>query len=340
MVATDRAFVTGGTGFVGGAVVRALLADGRAVVALARSAEAERALERLGARPVRGDVLDPAPLETGMRGCDVVFHVAGAVRTCLRDASPMFRLNVDGSRNALEAAARAGVRRFVHTSSAATIGERAATIGREDTPHRGWFLTDYERSKHEAELLLLQRGRELGVEVVCVNPASVQGPGRSAGSARLLLNALNGRILVAVDTRFSLVDVEDCARGHLLAAERGAPGERYLLSGATFTTREAFALLERLTGVRRRTVLLPGWSVRLAGDAVETAWRALGRRPPFCRELARSALHGHAYDGSRATSELGLVYTPLEETMRRTLEWFEAEGLLRARRGLPRRAAH
>jgi dihydroflavonol-4-reductase len=323
------AFVTGGSGFVGGAVIRALRASGRPVVALARSAQGAREIELLGARPARGDVLDPVSLDAAMRGCEVVFHIAGVNETCLRDPTPMVRVNVDGSRNALEAASRAGVRRFVHTSSAATIGEEAGAVGREDTPHRGWFLTAYERSKHEAERLVLGLGRDLPVEVVRVNPASVQGPGRAGGSARLLLDHLNGRLPFAVDARISVVDIDDCARGHVLAAERGTAGERYLLCGAALTVREALALLERITGVRRRTVFVPRWCVRPAGDLAGAVGRVLGRRSPLCRELARSALHGHIFDGSRATSELGLVYTPLDQTLRRTLAWFEERGLLR-----------
>ena len=331
------AFVTGGTGFVGGAVIRRLLAQGRDVVALARTGAAADELARAGARPVRGDVLDPASFERTLRGCEVVFHVGGLNGSCLRDPSPLFRTNVEGTRNVLEAAARAGIRRFVHTSSAATIGERAGSIGREDTSHRGWFLTDYERSKFDAERLVLERGPAVGLEVVCVNPASVQGPGRSEGSARLLRAAARGRLPVAVDVWTSLVDVDDCARGHALAAERGAPGQRYLLSGGSFRTRDLLRLLERVTARHTRTVFAPGWVLLAAAGGVEAAARALGRPPVVCREVARAGLHGHRYDGSRATRELGLAYAPVRETLRRTLEWFEAEGLLAGRAAPGRR---
>lgn len=327
-----KAFVTGGTGFLGTALVRLLTEQEREVVALARTEDAASALARTGARPVRGDVLDRASLEDGMRGCEVVFHVAGVNRPCARDPSPMFRVNVGGTRNALEAAARAGVHRFVHTSSAATIGEPAGAVGREDTRHRGWFLTDYERSKFDSERLVLDRGPALGLEVVCANPASVQGPGRAAGTARLLLAAARGRLPVVVDTWISFVDVDDCARGHLLAAERGAPGERYLLCGGSLRIREVPSLLGRAMGRRHRTAVAPRWTLTAIAVAVGAAGRAAGRTPVLCREVARAALHGHRYDGSRATRDLGLTYTPIEETLRRILAWFEAEGLLPARR--------
>lgn len=333
------AFVTGGTGFVGGAVVRHLLAQGRDVVGLARTGAAADVLARAGARPVRGDIRDPGSFDRTVRGCEVVFHVAGLNASCLRDPSPLLRTNVEGTRNVLEAAARAGIRRFVYTSSAATIGERAGSIGREDTSHRGWFLTGYERSKFDAERLVMERGPALGLEVVCVNPASVQGPGRGQGSARLLRAAARGRLPVAVDVWTSLVDVDDCARGHALAAERGASGERYLLCGGSFRTRDLLRLLEQATARRPRTVFAPGWVLLAAAAGAEAAARALGRSPVVCREVARAGLHGHRYDGSRATGDLGLAYTPVRETLRRTLEWFEAEGLLagRSARGRGRR---
>lgn len=325
------AFVTGGTGFVGGAVVRHLLAQGREVVALARTGAAADELARAGGRPVRGDVRDPASFERTLRGCEVVFHVAGLNASCLRDPSPLFRTNVEGTRNVLDAAARAGIRRFVHTSSAATIGESAGSIGREGTSHRGWFLTDYERSKFDAERLVMERGPAVGLEVVCVNPASVQGPGRGEGSARLLRAAARGRLPMAVDVWTSLVDVDDCARGHALAAERGVSGERYLLCGGSFRTRDLLRLLEQVTARRPRTVFAPGWILLAAAAGVEAAARALGRSPVVCREVARAGLHGHRFDGSQATGKLGLAYTPVQETLRRTLEWFEAEGLLAGR---------
>ncbi|HWO69396.1 MAG TPA: SDR family NAD(P)-dependent oxidoreductase [Actinomycetota bacterium] len=325
--------VTGGSGFVGGAVLARLVAEGRSVRALARSGDAARAVEAAGARAVRGDVLDPSSLLEAMRGCDVVFHAAGVNAMCLPDPGPMLRTNVEGTANVLRAAAAAGVRRVVHTSSASAIGEPAGTVGREDTPHRGAYLSAYERSKHLAERRALELGRALGVDVVCVNPASVQGPGRVTGTARLLLAAARGRLPFLVDARFSVVDVADCAEGHLLAERRGAPGERYLLAGATLTVREALDLFARVAGFRPRAWFLPPRAALGIAGAVELAAGLLGRRAPVCREMVRTLLHGHAYDGSRAERELGLRYTPVEETLRRALEWYAARGLLPAPAG-------
>jgi dihydroflavonol-4-reductase len=320
--------VTGGNGFVGRAVLDRLLAAGRPVRALARSDESAATLAAAGAEPVRGDILDPPSLEAALAGAEVVYHAAGVNGFCFPDPDVLYRGNVDGTRNVVRAAAAAGVRRMLYTSSAATIGEEAGTVGTEGSPHRGRFLSHYERSKQRAEGVARHEAGRLGLELVCVNPASVQGPGRTRGTARILIGALNGRLRLVVDSRLSVVDVADCAAGHLLAEERGVPGERYLLSGATLTVREAVDLLGRIAGVGERPRRIPGPVAMALAGAVEGGARLRRRRPPLCREMMRTILHGHRYDGSRATRELGLAYTPIEESLRRTAEWYVARGLV------------
>ena len=322
--------VTGGTGFLGRAIIERLLEDGERPKALARSEASAGALAELGAEPVRGNVLDPEALAAAMRGCGLVYHAAGANAFCVRDPSPMFEVNVRGSENVVRAAARADVKRVVYTSSAATLGEKKGTVGTEQSPHRGSFLSDYERSKFDAERAVLAAADENEIEVVCVNPASVQGPGRASGSTRLLLDYLNGRLKAVVDSTLSLIDIADCTTGHLLAASKGMPGERYVLSGATLTVREGLALLSRLAGLEQPVrTLPPSLAMTLATVVEAVGWVRRGS-PRICRELARTITHGHAYDGSKAVRELGLSYTPIEETLRRTMEWWIDQGLVAA----------
>ncbi len=325
---TGPAFVTGGTGFLGRAIVERLLANGDPVKALARSDASARSLGELGAEPVRGDVLDLEALASAMRSCEIVYHTAGANAFCVRDPSLMFEVNVEGSRTVVRAAARAGVGRVVYTSSAATLGEARGTVGAEKSPHRGWFLSDYERSKFEAERAVFAAAAETGVDVVCLNPASVQGPGRATGSARLLLDYLNGRLKAVVDSKLSLVDIADCTAGHLLAGSRGKSGERYVLSGATLTVREGLALVGRLAGVDRPLRTLPPSLAMAVGTAAEALGWIRRDSPRICRELVRTLVHGHAYDGSKATQALGLQYTPIEETLRRTIDWWVEQRLV------------
>mgnify|MGYP003703931239 FL=1 len=244
----------------------------------------------------------------------------------------MERLNVEGTENAVHAAAAAGVPRVVLTSSAATLGEERGAIGDEATAHRGSFLSRYEASKHRAEARALSLGRELDVDVVSVNPASVQGAGRTGGSARLLLDLVAGRFPVVVDTWLSLVDVEDCAAGHVLAARRGVAGERYVLSGASLRISEAIDLLDRAWSLPRRPRVAPAWVTYPIGWVGGALGRVTGRRVRACPEAMRTLRHGHRYDGSRATRDLGLAYTPLEETLRRGLAWYAERGLVPPRR--------
>jgi dihydroflavonol-4-reductase len=326
----SRVFVTGGSGVVGRALVERLVAGGDEVVALARSRPAEETVRSLGAQPVRGDIFDEDALASGMSGCSVVYNVAGVNTLCVEDPEPMLRANVDGPPVVVRAAARAGVGRFVHTSSAATIGEASGVVGREDTPHRGWYLSTYERSKTEGERAVFEAGRDAGVDVVCVNPSSVQGPGRSGGTARFLLAYLDGRLKVFVPTNVSLVDIADCAEGHVLAAQRGVAGERYLLNSIALSITEALALAGEVAGVHGRPRLVPR-QVAVAGAwVVEHGSRLARRKPPVCREMVRTLLHGHIYDGSRAERDLGLHYTAPRDTLRKTVDWARAEGLLSA----------
>ncbi len=326
----ERVFVTGGTGLIGRALVQRLVARGHRVVALARSEGAAAELGRLGAEVVRGDLLDERALAAGMRDTDVAYNVAGVNTLCPTDPTPLYRVNRDGARAMVRAAAAAGVRRLVHTSSAATLGEAAGTVGREDSPHRGSFLSDYERSKTEGERAVLEETARTGLDVVLVNPSSVQGPGRTGGTGRILLALLDRRLPVFIDTRISVTDIADTVEGHLLAAEHGVAGRRYVLCGAVLTTAEAMELLSRVSGHAVRPRIVPGAVALAAAAVVEGVFRLARRHPPFCRAMARTIIHGHAYDGSRASDELGLRYTPVEDTLRRTLEWARAEGLVRA----------
>jgi dihydroflavonol-4-reductase len=324
-----RVFVTGGTGVIGRALVTELVTRGDEVVALGRSAQAETALREAGCDVVRGDVVDVDAMARGMDGCALAYNLAGVNTLCVQDPEPMRRANVDGAVAAVHAARRAGVPRLVHTSSAATIGEAPGMVGTESTPHRGWYLSTYERTKTEGERAALATARETGQDVVYVNPSSVQGPGRASGTGRFLLAALDGRLPVFVNTNVSLVDIADCVQGHLLAAEHGVPGQRYLLSGIRLTVSDALALAADVAGVECNPRMVPRALATTAGTVVEYGFRLRRRKPPVCREMVRTLLHGHLYDGSRAERELGVVYTDPRETVRRTVEWARSEGLLR-----------
>jgi dihydroflavonol-4-reductase len=322
-----RVFVTGASGFIGGALAARLLERGDDVVGLARSDEAAAAIARRGAEVARGDLLDEDSIAAGMERCELAYHVAGVNTHCPADPAMLLRVNVGGTEAAVRAAARAGIPRLVLTSSAA-LGEPAGTVGREDTTHRGSYLSVYDRSKHHGEQVAFEAAQRLGVELVAVNPSSVQGPGRSSGNGRLIIAYLNGRLRVFVDTYVSMVDIDDTVEGHILAAARGRSGQRYVLNGATIPSAEALKIVSELSGISDPVRMLPPALARAAGAIAEGVARARGKTSSICRARVRTILHGHRYDGSRATRELGLTYTPVAETFRRIIEWAVAEGLV------------
>jgi len=319
-------FITGGSGFVGGAVLDHLAASGVDVSALARSAAAADAVRNRGAVVVRGDLSDTGALRAGMRGADVVYHVAGVNQMCTRDPGPMYRTNVDRVRDVVRAAAESGVRRVVLTSSAAAIGEADGVVADEATPHAGRFLSHYARSKYLGERAFFDEAERVGIEAIAVNPSSVQGPGRSDGSALLLRYALSMRRPVAIETTLSVVDIDDTARAHLLAAEHGVDGARYLVNGATVDLRSFVHLLADAADRPIDPIILPRWMARGLYPAVATAAIGGGERP-ICVEMLRTLLHGHRFDASRSIRELGLAYTPLADTLDRTVAWLRQNGL-------------
>jgi dihydroflavonol-4-reductase len=323
-----RIFVTGASGFIGGALTTRLLERGDQVVGLARSDAAATKVAALGAEVARGDLLDEDSIVSGMVGCEAAYHVAGMNSHCPADPDMLLTVNVGGAESAVRAAARAGIGRMVYTSSAASLGEPAGTVGTEDCTHRGSYLSVYDRSKHEGEQAVFAAAAETGVEVVAVNPSSVQGPPRTSGNGGIIIAYLNGRLPAFVDTQVSVVDVQDCVEGHLLAADHGESGRRYVLNGATLHSLQALEIVSELSGVRDRVRMVPPPLARAAVAMAEAAYRLRGKTPSVCRARVRTILHGHRYDGSRATRELGLEYTPVADTFARTIEWAVAEGLV------------
>jgi dihydroflavonol-4-reductase len=323
-----RVFVTGASGFIGGALAKRLLERGDEVVGLARSDAAARKVAAHGAQVARGDLLDEDSIAAGMARCEVAYHVAGMNSHCPADPEMMLRVNVDGAEAAVRSAAKAGIARMVYTSSAAALGEPRGSLGTEESTHRGSYLSVYDRSKHEGEQSVFATAAETGVEVVAVNPSSVQGPPRTGGNGAIIIAYLNGKLPVFVDTHVSVVDIQDCVEGHILAAERGESGRRYVLNGATLPALEALKIVSELSGVRDRVRMIPAPVARAVAASAEAAYRLCGKTPSLCRARVRTILHGHRYDGSRATRELGLEYTPVAETFARTIEWAVSQGLV------------
>jgi dihydroflavonol-4-reductase len=313
--------VTGATGFIGAHV--ADLASEHGLLRVTYRDEAR--LTRLGAiecDPVRADVLDRAALRRAFRGCDTVFHCAGFVGS--RPAERVWEMNALAPRLAVEAAAAEEVRRVVVTSSVAGIGPAPpGEIGSEDDFYRGGGLgLAYPDAKHEGEAEALAAGARHGVEVVIVNPSYVFGvpvdrsaPGET--STRMIGNYMRGRLPALVDGETNVVDVRDVAKGHLLAAERGTPGERYVLGGHDIGWTELFERVADLSGVRHPLLVLP----REAG-AVARAAEAAGLPSPISAEGLVLMAQNWRYSSRKARRELGYRPRGLEPTLRDTIDWY------------------
>ena len=324
------AFVTGATGFLGSHVARVLADNGADMRLLVRSSSNPRNIEGLRADRALGDLRDPASLEKAMAGCDVVFHVAADYRLWVRDPNEMYRSNVEGTRAILEAARKNGVRRVVYTSSVATIGfTRNGYPANEDSPvSLADMIGHYKRSKFMAEQLALEAGRS-GLQVVVVNPTTPVGDQdvKPTPTGRIVVDFLKRKFPAYVETGLNLVDVRECARGHVTALEKGKSGERYILGGENVTLKQILDKLAKITGLPSPILKLPYIFAYAAGIADEiVTGRLRGREPRATIDTVRMGAKKMFASSAKAERELGWKIVPVESALRRAVEWFRVNG--------------
>ncbi len=332
----DRILVTGASGFIGSAVTRALVEDGREVVALLEQTADMRNLEGLSVERVTGDLRDAATVRDAMDGCRAAFHVAALYRFWARRPSDFYDINVAGTRHVLDAARAAGVERLVFTSTVGTLGlERDAPPANElSYPDVAHLFGPYKRSKYVAEHEVLRAAAE-GLRVSIVLPTFPLGPRDRVPtpSGRVVLDFLNGRMPGYVDTVLNVVHVDDVARGHILALERGAVGRSYILGGANLSLTELLADLSAVTGLPEPTWRVPRSLTLGAAWISDTVEGRLLRRPPTIPlEAARMSTTRMAFDDSRARRELGYQSRPPLEAIEASARWFFENGYVNARR--------
>lgn len=321
--------VTGGTGFVGAHLVRALLGRGDAVRCLARPGSRLDNLAGLDVEVVTGDLCDPASLERAVAGCDQVFHCAADYRLYVRDPSELYAVNVEGTRCLLRAAASAGASRIVYTSSVGALGlVPDGSPATETTPVTlDRMIGHYKRSKFLGERVAQELAAE-GAPIVIVNPSTPVGELdiKPTPTGRMIVDFLAGRMPAYVDTGLNLIDVRDVADGHLLAAEHGRVGERYILGCRNLSLREILGLLATMTGLPAPRVRVPHW-IPAAFATASTAWaRARGTEPRVSIESVRMSRYRMYFDAEKAVRELGLPQTPVENALDRAVAWFRAKG--------------
>ena len=317
--------VTGASGFIGGHVARLLVARGHAVRVLVRPSSDLSCIGDLRVERAIGDLREITALRKAVRGCAQLYHVAADYRLWAKDPDEIYRSNVEGTRNILQAAADAGIQKVVYTSTVGTIGMPAdGSPGSEDSPVSiGGMAGHYKRSKFEAEQVALQFAAE-GLPVVVVNPTAPVGEGdlKPTPTGKIIVDFLTGAMPAYVDTGLNLVDVRDVAAGHLLAAEKGKPGERYILGARNMTLREIFEALSRISGRPAPRLRLPYWMALGFGLGEAAVSRFTGREPRAPLEAVRMARHKMFVATDKAQSELEYRPGPVEDALRRAVEWF------------------
>jgi dihydroflavonol-4-reductase len=313
--------VTGATGFLGWHVATLLRERGYSVRALVRPGSR---LTQLDAEPVTGDLRDPASLERAVAGCGLVFHVAADYRLWAKDRREMYKSNVEGTRSLLEAARKADVERVVYTSTVGCIGMPQDGLGDESSPvSLGDMAGDYKRSKFLAEQAALEFARG-GFPVVIVNPTAPVGDHdfKPTPTGQTVLDFLNGKIPAFIDTGLNIVGARETAEGHLLACERGRPGERYILGSENLTLAQILQLLAKITGRKAPSLRLP-YAVAYCAGVCSTAWAELTGVPPRVPiDAVRMARKKMWVRQDKAVRELGFQPGPAEAALRRAVEWF------------------
>jgi dihydroflavonol-4-reductase len=333
-----KCFVTGGSGFIGANLIHELNARGHEVKALLRPDSDLRGLKGATFERVCGDVSDRKLLEAAMRGCDWCFHVAASYHLWLRDYAPMYAANVDGTRNVIEAAAGAGCSRIVYTSTVGCIGLPKSIDGRitptdETTPvSEAQMSNHYKLSKWRAEEVARQLAAK-GLPVVIVNPSAPIGPRdvKPTPTGKVIVDFLNRQMPAYLDTGLNWVHVRDVCIGHILAAEKGRVGERYILGNAegNWTMKEAFGVLEEVTGVPAPRFQVP-YSIALAAAHVDEMVAKITAKPPKAPLAGvRMAKYKMFFSPQKAIAELGLPQTSAKQALADAVDWFRANGFVK-----------
>jgi dihydroflavonol-4-reductase len=323
-----RAFVTGGTGFIGANLVRLLLSQGYAVRALVRPTSSLDNLRSLDVEIVKGDLNDP-DLPQKMSGCQVLFHVAAHYSLWQADRDALYRSNVLGTRNVLAAARHAGIDRTVYTSSVAAIGvgELGKTVDETHQSPLDQLVGHYKKSKFLAEQEAKQ-AVESGQDIVIVNPSTPIGPWdiKPTPTGDIILRFLRRQMPAYLNTGLNFIDVRDVARGHLLALERGKTGDRYILGNQNLTLKGLLDRLSEITGLSAPQQTVPAWLPLSLAWFDERVLAPLGKPPSIPLDGVRMSLQPMYYDASKAVRELGLPQAPIETALTDAVNWFLSEG--------------
>jgi dihydroflavonol-4-reductase len=329
-----KVLVTGATGFIGGNLARELWRRGDDVQALVRPGSNRLTIQDTGITPVEGDILDRQSIDRAMQGCEAVYHVAAVYTFWSKNPAGVSQANVQGTKNVLEAARQAGVSRTVYTSTVGTIGIPQTGLGDEDTPLDPKSLHGhYKNSKHLAEQQALAFAAG-GMPVVVVNPTLPVGPWdvKPTPTGKIVLDFLRCKIPAYLKTGMNIVDVADVVAGHILALEKGRPGERYILGNQNVSLKQIFDMLSQLTGLPAPPIRAPYWLVVGVGYADHFIEGTLLRREPVVPvEGVLASKHPASVTCDKAINQLGLPQSSVTDALKQSVDWFVEHGYVGGR---------
>ena len=323
--------LTGATGFLGSALARELLKDGRPLKLLVRKNTDTRNIEELDCEVVYGDLRDRDSLKSALVGCKTLYHTAAYYSLWNRDKQIIYDINVQGTRNILQSALESGIEKVVYTSTVGCIGlpDDSSFANENQTMNSSFLCNDYKLSKYQAEQVALEFfGR--GLAIVIVNPSTPVGPRdiKPTPTGKIILDFMNHKMPAYIDTGLNLIDVNDCARGHILAEEKGQPGERYILGNKNMSLKEILLALETITGIKAPRIKMPYWVAYATGLACEWVSDSITHRPPAVPLAGvKMAKHFMYFDSSKAIRELGLPQNPVDNALAKAVSWFRENSI-------------
>jgi dihydroflavonol-4-reductase len=322
-----KTLVTGSTGFLGSAILRELLDDGREVKVLVRKGTDTANIDGLDLEIAYGDLRDSASLQSALSDCNILYHTAAYYSLWDRDQQLIYDINVEGTRKILQASKEKGLEKIVYTSTVGCIGlNDDTTPATENTLFdKNTLSNDYKKSKYQAEQVVLEYASS-GLPVVIVNPSTPVGPRdiKPTPTGKIILDFLNRKMPAYLDTGLNLIDVKDCARGHILAEHKGIPGERYILGNQNMSLLEILIILEKITGLKAPSIKMPFWVALSAGWVCEMISNHLTGKPPAVPLAGvKMAKYFMYFDSSKAVKKLGLPQKPVEPALRQSVDWFK-----------------
>lgn len=324
-----KVFLTGATGFIGGNLARELVRQGYDVRALVRKGSNLKSIEGINLELVTGDLLDKASLEKGMEGCEVLFHTAAMYTFWAQNPALIYKTNVHGTENIFTAAKSKQIKKIIYTSSESTVGIEKNCTGNESILGNARKIPgDYKKSKFLAEQFVFKMCRE-GAPAVILNPTTPIGPYdiKPTPTGKIVLDYLNHKMFACVNTGLNVIDVGDVAKGHILALEKGVPGEKYLLGNKNVSLRQIMNILEKITGIKAPRFDIPIWFALTSGYVDQfIEGKLMGKYPRIPVAAVKASRKVRYFDCSKAINQLGLPQTPIEESFKKSVDWFINSG--------------